>query len=223
MTLGKPVGAFPMQDHMAHFQAHLQYAMDPIFGSNPIVAPVFTPACLEHLKQHLTMWYLTMADTYTSVALGRPYNVLKIEPTLREAQQLLAAALQHVHQDSKEQLAPVGQAMAQMLQMFKQLQQSLAQTPPPMPVDPNLMAQTQALTQTAMAETQRKAAKDQQDLAVAQAKIQAEAARNTEDNLVQERIKAADISAEAAQLQHEQLKTALEAQHKTQSSLGANQ
>jgi hypothetical protein len=35
-------------------------------------------------------------------------------------------------------------------------------------------------------------------------------------------MKAADISAEAAQLQHEQLKTALEAQHKTQSSLGAN-
>jgi hypothetical protein len=220
MTLGKPVGAFPMQDHMAHFMAHLQYALDPIFGSNPIVAPVFIPSCLEHLKQHLTMWYLTMADGYTSTALGRPYNVLKIEPTMREAQKLLAAALQHVHMDSRQQLAPVGQAIGQMMQMMKQLQMQTQPNQPSPPIDPNIVAQVQAVTQTSMAETQRKAQKDQIDAQLEEQKIQADAAKNTEDNLVQERMKAAQLSTEAAQLQHEQLKTALEAQRHTQANLG---
>jgi hypothetical protein len=220
MTLGKPVGAFPMQDHMAHFMAHLQYALDPIFGSNPIVAPVFIPSCLEHLKQHLTMWYLTMADGYTSAALGRPYNVLKIEPTMREAQKLLAAALQHVHMDSRQQLAPVGQAIGQMMHLMKQLQMQMQPNQPSPPIDPNIVAQVQAVTQTSIAETQRKAQKDVIDAQLEEQKIQADAAKNTEDNLVQERMKAAQLSNEAAQLQHEQLKTALEAQRHTQANLG---
>jgi len=220
MTLGKPVGAFPMQDHMAHFMAHLQYAMDPIFGSNPIVAPVFIPSCLEHLKQHLTMWYLTMADGYASTALGRPYNVLKIEPTIREAQKLLAAALQHVHMDSRQQLAPVGQAIGQMMQMMKQLQSQMQPQQISPPIDPNIVAQVQAVTQTSMAETQRKAQKDQIDAQLDEQKIQAAAAKNTEDNLVKERMNAAQLSTDSEQLQHEQLKTALEAQRHTQANLG---
>ena len=36
MTLGKPVGAFPMQDHLAHIQVHLDYLRDPVYGSNPV-------------------------------------------------------------------------------------------------------------------------------------------------------------------------------------------
>ena len=104
MTLGKPVGAFPSQDHMAHFMTHLQYAKDPIFGSNPIVSPIFMPACLEHLKQHLTLWYLMVVDGYASTALGKPFNVLKVGPVIREAQKLISVSTQHVHQDSKEQL-----------------------------------------------------------------------------------------------------------------------
>ena len=218
MTLGKPVGAFPMQDHMAHFMVHLQYAMDPIFGSNPIVAPVFTPACLEHLKQHLTLWYLSMADGYTTVALGKPYNILKVGPTIREAQQLLAAAVQHVHMDSKEQLGAVGQTMAQMLQMLQQMQ---SQSQPP--VDPNIMAQVKSLTDTALAETQRKANKDAQDLTLETQKINNDMIKNTENNLTEERMKAAELSRDAVELQREQLTTVMDAQNKLQANLGVQQ
>jgi len=220
MTLGKPVGAFPMQDHMAHIQSHLGYAMDPVFGSNPIVAPVFLPAVLEHLKQHLTLWYLNQVDGYTSAALGKPFNVLKIEPIMREAQKLLAAATQHVHMDSQEKLMPVAQTMTQMLQLLKQMQSP----PPPDPA-------TAALTQTAMADIQRKAAKDQADIqldgarlqqegAIKQQELQLKAAQNTENNLTEERIKAAELTRDAAALQQEQMKTAIEAQNKIQSKLG---
>jgi len=226
MTLGKPVGAFPRQDHIAHFISHLTYAQDPIFGSNPIVAPAYIPACLEHLKQHLTLWYLSMAEGYTSTALGRHFDILKVQPIANEAQKLLSAALQHVHQDGKEQLGAVSQSIQQMLQMMQKMQ-SDHQTA----VDPNIQAQVQGLVQTAMVETQRKAQKDQADIQFKQAdmqvqakekqdKLDADLIKNTENNLTAERIKAAELSSNAAQLQNEQLQTVIDAQNQIQSHLG---
>ena len=226
MTLGKPVGAFPRQDHIAHFISHLTYALDPIFGSNPIVAPAYIPACLEHLKQHLTLWYLSMAEGYTSTALGRHFDILKVQPVANEAQKLLSAALQHVHQDGKEQLGAVSQSIQKMLEMMQKMQ-----TNQQAPIDPNIQAQVQGLVQTSMAETQRKAQKDQADAQFKQAdmqisikekqdKLDADLIKNTENNLTAERIKAAELSSNAAQLQHEQLKTVIDAQNQIQSHLG---
>jgi len=220
MTLGKPVGAFPMQDHLAHFQVHLDYLKDPLYGSNPIMAPTFLPAVLEHLKQHLTLWYLNQMDGYTSAALDRPFNITKIEPVIREAQKLLAAAGQHVHQDSAEQLSELGPVIQQALEMVQKMKAQ-------QPLDPSI----QALVQTQMAETQRKTAKDQADAQLKQqdmvvigeekaAELQARVLMNTEDNLTEERIKAAELTRDAAALQQEQIKTAIEAQNKIQSNLG---
>jgi hypothetical protein len=225
MTLGRPVGAFPKQDHIAHLLSHISYAKDPVFGSNPIVAPVFAPAVLEHIKQHLTLWYLNQIDGYASAALGKPFDALKVEPIVAEAQKLIAAVGQHVHQDSAQNLAPeVMPAVQQMLQLVKQFQ-------PQTPVDPNVQVQVQALQQTAMAETQRKAQYDKQDLALKaqkqqqdsafdQQKLQTDAVLNTEDNLTEERIKSAELTRDAAELEHEQLKTVLEAHSNIQHNLG---
>ena len=189
MTLGKPVGAFPKQDHIAHFLAHISYAKDPIFGSNPIVAPVFIPACLEHLKQHLTLWYLNQADAYTSAALGSPYDALVPKAIPQESQKLLAAALQHVHQDSAEKLTEVGQGIQQMMALMKALQQQ-----PQLPTDPNIMAQVQALTSTAMAETQRKDAKDKADLGLDQQKLIQDAEIKKADIVGKQQIEAAKLT-----------------------------
>jgi hypothetical protein len=220
MTLGKPVGAFPMQDHMAHLITHIDYFKDPMYGSNPIMAPVFLPAFLEHVKQHLTLWYLNQVDGYTSAALNRPFNVLKVEPIMLEAQKLVAAAGKHVHQDTQplaQDLLPAVQAALQMVQKMQGQQ--------PMPPE------IQALVQTQMAETQRKAAYDESDLKLRASKQQAEDVKdaekmkldlikNTEDNLTQERIKSAELTNDAARLQHEQVQTAIEAQNAIQSNLG---
>ena len=222
MTLGKPVGAFPMQDHLAHIQVHLDYFNDPLYGSSPIMAPTFIPGVIEHLKQHLTLWYLNHMDTYTSTALNRPFNVLKVEPIMREAQQLLAAAGQHVHQDSQQQFSQVQPIIQKMLQLIQQARQNQQ------PQDPGV----QALVQTAMAETQRKTAADQADAQLKAQKqmdekemkgkqLEMDFIMNTEDNLSEERIKSAELSHDAARLQHEQVQTALEAQNLLQSQLGA--
>ena len=188
MTLGKPVGAFPAQDHLAHFISHIQFSQDPIFGGNPIIAPSFIPACLEHLKQHLTLWYLGQADRYTSEALGKPYNILKIQPTMREAQKLLAVSLQHVHMDSKEVLGEVGKTISQMLEMMKKMQQENQK------LDPNVKVQVDALTQTQMAETQRKAAKDQADMQFKMQDMQIMNQEKQDQIVADQQIKAAEIT-----------------------------
>ena len=183
MTLGKPVGAFPMQDHLAHFQVHLDYLKDPLYGSNPIMAGSFIPQCLEHLKQHLTMWYLNMMDGYTSAALDRPFNILKVEPILREAQQLLAAAGQHVHQDAAQTLAGVGPMISQALQLMQKMK---GQQPMP--------PEVQAIVQTQMAETQRKATYDQTDLQLRQQKQLDDKSAKEAKIIADEQMKAAEIT-----------------------------
>jgi len=223
MTLGKPVGAFPPQDHLAHLQIHLDYLRDPVYGSNPIIAPTFVPHCLEHVKQHLTLWYLNQVDGYASVALDRPFNVLKEQKLPHEADKLLGAVVQHVHQDIQETLSGVTPIIQQAMDMLKKLQGQ-----PPM--DPA----TQAFVQTSMAETQRRAQKDQGDLQLNVAKlqqqdsqqaikVQADMIQNTENNLTQERIKSAELTRDAASLQHEQLQTAINAQNELQQTLGGPQ
>ena len=184
MTLGKPVGAFPGQDHLAHIQVLLDYAKNPMYGSNPIIAPAFMPAALEHLKQHLTLWYLDQMDSYASQSLGRHFNVLKEEPIIREAQQLLAASSQHVFMDVPQQfggVAPVMQQMMGIMQQMRQMQQ---------PQDPSV----QALVQTQISETQRKTQADQQRAQIDTAKLAQEAQFKQAEIVASEQEKAADIT-----------------------------
>ena len=70
------------------------------------------------------------------------------------------------------------------------------------------------------AEMQVKAAELQQDNQHFMLKTQSEMAENTENNLTQERIKSAELTRDAADLQHEQLKTAITAQNAIQQTLG---
>lgn len=221
MTFGRHAGAFPRQDHLAHIQVHLDYLQDPMYGANPIMAPAFIPLCLEHLKQHLTLWYLNQVDSYSSAALNRPFNVLKEQTLPQGADQLLAAVAQHVHKDTGETFKALPPIIQNAIAAIKQLSGQP-------PTDPA----TQAFIQTSMAETQRRATKDQaemqleaaklqQDMQLATQKLQADMAKNTENNLTQERIKSADLTRDAANLQYEQVKTALEAQNLIQQTLGA--
>jgi hypothetical protein len=85
-----------------------------------------------------------------------------------------------------------------------------------------------------MAETQRRATKDQAEMQIKAAemqqsnqqfmlKTQSDMAKNTENNLTQERIKSAELTNYAADLQHDQLKTAITAQNAIQQTLGEQQ
>lgn len=217
MTLGKPVGAFPSQEHLAHLQVHLDYAKDPMYGASPIMAPVFIPAMLEHLKQHLTLWYLNAMDAYASNALSEPFDILKVQPIIQEAQKLLAASSQNVHMDSQQQFSGVVPVMQQMIQTIQQLKAQQQ------PTDPSV----QALVQTQMAETQRKATYDQARLQLDNAKLQADTQAKQEKNVADQQIKAAelthDINLLTLEQQHEAQRQQLQAQQQQEIAIQQQQ
>ena len=233
MMLGQAAFAYMEQDHLSHIQSHLDFYKDPIFGSNPMVQPVILPQMVEHLKQHISMWYLNRMNGYVVKTLGRQatdYDDPKVTP---EADKLMAIASQHVTMDTQKVFAQVVPELQNMMQTMQKLKQG--NTPPMTP-------EAQVLLQTSMAETQRLTAKDQADnqlnvqklqnqqqLDVAkltqskqqfESEQQLEVAMQTEKNLTQERIESARLTRDAAKLQQEQVKTATQLQNEAQTYLG---
>jgi len=184
MSTGQPAKAYKEQDHLAHVQGHLDFYQNPIFGGkNPLVMPALLQPLVIHIMEHFEMWYQARMDEYVTQALGEKLDYDNIKITHR-IDKLYALASQHVDQDSQQtfsKIMPIFQDMMQQVQQLKKQQQ------PPMDAD------AQALVQTAMAETQRKAAKDQIDGKMSQAKLQADIA------MEQARLQA-DLSLEQAKL-----------------------
>jgi hypothetical protein len=233
MMLGQSAFAYMEQDHLSHIQTHLEFFKDPIFGMNPMVTPIILPRMMEHIKQHLSMWYLIRMNGYVTKSLGRQADDYDTPQITAQADKLMALASQNVTLDTQKvfaQVVPELQKMMQMMQQFKQ-----TQTPPMTP-------EAQVLLQTSMAETQRLTAKDQADnqlnvqklqnqqqldtAKIGQSQQQFEAeqqlqvAMQTEKNLTQERIESARLTRDAAKLQQEQVKTATELQREAQTYLG---
>ena len=210
MALGKPAFAYPRQDQLAHIQTHLDFALNPMLGSNPLIAPKYIPQVLEHIKQHMMLWYTNQMTEYA--VGGTDVNLQKYQDAkdVKEIDQTVAAASEHVKMDSQEVFAKVAPALQQLGQMMQQLAQ-----PKPMPLDP----ESQAILQSSLAETQRRAAKDQQDVRLAEQDQQVKIAMNTENNLTKERMKEADLTVDEARLRKEQQETAVSLQDVTQQNL----
>ena len=162
LTLGRPVAAFPMQDHLAHLQVHLDYLKSPIFGMSQLIGPVFIPGVLQHVKEHMAYWYSLYIYEQTSNVVGVPLdNFLggKDEHVSAELDRMLAMASQRYMPDIQQSLQGIPAVIQQAQQFLQQFQ-------PPKPQDP---------TQVLMAETQRKAQYDQQKLQIEQARVSREA------------------------------------------------
>lgn len=141
MTMGRPVVAFPMQNHLAHIQDHLSFLESPLFGSSPIAAPVFIPAVLEHLKQHLSFWYVTtvvdLVQNSTNISIKELIN--SDDPNVKgKLDVLFAAASTKVISDaSSDQLKDVPQVIIKAMDTLRQFA-------PPAPMDP-VMVQAKAI------------------------------------------------------------------------------
>ena len=220
MAIGRAAFAYPHQNQLAHIQTHLDFALDPMLGSNPIFAPIFLPPCMEHLKQHIMLWYMGHMNGYVEQSLGKKPEDYDIPGITGDIDKLYALASQHTDMDVKQAFSRVMPAIQKLMQTLQQF----AQKPPMDPAD-------QVILQTSMAETQRRAQKDQTDAALAKARLQGELldknraqqiqiAINAADNLTEERIKTAELTHDAAALQHEQEKTAMTALQGAQETLG---
>ena len=186
MTMGRPAAAYPDQDHLAHIKIHLEYAENPAYGGNPVIGPAFAPHALEHLKQHLTLYYLQSMRSYVAQAAGGKdtLDLHQEKPLTLEAQQALALASTMVDQDSKEDLGKYVQqiqGLAQKVQQANQQQQQAAAESDPT---------AQVILKTQMAETQRK-------MQESQARMQLETQKDSQEY----QIKIAQLQQKVAELQ----------------------
>jgi hypothetical protein len=223
MALGQNAFAYIHQDHLAHIQSHLDFALNPIYGSNPIMASFSLPRSLEHIKQHMVMWYLNRMNGYVTKARGD--KVLTEEEyenkqLTAEIDKVFALASQHVKIDSEK-------AFSQIVPLVQKLMESMQQLSP----KPQLPPEAMVLRETSMAETERRAKKDagelqlkaqqlQQDATEFDRKEQMDIALNSVDNLTKERIETARLTQKDQELQAEQFDTAIRLQNEAQRNLG---
>lgn len=140
MAMGRPVIAFPEQDHLAHIQVLLDFLTNPFFGMSPLIGRKFIPAALQHLNEHMVLWYVN--EFYEAVNAELDEDAPDLgelmkdrSPKVRqEVDRLLAEASDEVMELSSRlfaRLPPVIAAAQQFLQ-------SLA---PELPPDPQLEKQ----------------------------------------------------------------------------------
>jgi len=146
-SLGRPITAFPEQDHIAHLKTHIAYLMSPAFGMNPLIAPDLIPGMLNHIKEHMAMWYVASTVGIASEALGEDVSNLmrdlNEEPEAKqELDRMLAEASTYVISEGAsvfDQLPPVIEQAQQMMQQLAQMMQ-----PPPLP-DPRIELENKKL------------------------------------------------------------------------------
>ena len=173
---GKPIKAFPEQNHDAHIAVHTQFLSDPSLAGNP-AARGLQPVLIAHIAEHIALLYRQRMEAGIGMPLPNLPNIrdpkFKFEDIDPEMDMLISQRAAQVVQQAP-QMAPIqGLAGANQRQNPLQYAQQLAQ----------LEAQAlQQRTQSEIAADQARAqsdiqidqAKAQQDLQVQQAKVQAE-------------------------------------------------
>jgi len=172
-SLGRPVTAFPNQDHLAHLQTHLAYMMSPTFGMNPVFAPVYIPAILNHIKEHIALWYASSVfDVSTDALDGEDLGdvMRNMEPKDTEGRKALDRMLAEA---STAALSEGSQVFAQIPQIIQQAQQVMQQFQQQPIQDPRLALEGQKL----QLDQQKLQADQQADAQRAQMDAQTEAQR----------------------------------------------
>lgn len=125
MAFGRPVQAFPEQDHLAHIQVLLDFLQNPILGSNPLIAQRFMTPALQHLAEHIVYWYLghmvgTVSD-HAGTDIGE-MTKFKDKKTKLEMDKTLAAASPKITEDALKvfsNIPPIIQKAQQLLQSLQ--------------------------------------------------------------------------------------------------------
>jgi hypothetical protein len=191
MTMRRPVVAFPEQDHLAHLQVHLDFLTNPMFGNNKAIGPAFIPMMLDHLKEHMVLWYATQIYQEASDAAQVDIGEIQKDATVEEKQsldKLLATTSQVVTKQSQEAFGQIPQIIEQAIQTLQQMQ-------PPAQQDPSV--------QIAQQQLQNQQAKDQATAQTQQAKLAQDAQLKQADMQQRSADKQMDIQARIQELQTE--------------------
>ena len=176
---GKPIRAFPEQDHDSHIQVHIQFLQDPSLGGNP-GAKGLQPILIAHVAEHIALLYRTRMEASIGMPLPNLPDLrdskFKFEDINPEADMIISQRAAQVVQAAPQMqairgLSDIGQQQGQQnpLQYAQQLAQLEAQA---------LQARTQSQIQADQAKAQSdiaiKQADAKQDIEIAKAKTQVE-------------------------------------------------
>jgi hypothetical protein len=161
---GLPIAAYPGQDHEAHIAQHAAFIQMPVFGSNPTIALKVLPALIQHVADHMALWYadamLIATNTMVQETFHDPRITLDALQSIKGMEapldRLMADLTPDVMQHAKEELEPAMQVIQQAQQLLQKLQ-------PPQPMDPSIVAQH---------DVQRQTEKDQADIANDKAELE---------------------------------------------------
>jgi hypothetical protein len=161
-SVGKPIGAMPNQEHIAHLRVHLAFLQSPMFGQNPTIAPMFVPAIVSHIKDHLLMHYMKISNQGLKAASDA--GQLGNDDAMMEAQ-----AAVEIQQAIEQAIPP------EFLQIVAKAYEQAQQFQPPQPQDPTQAAaavQRETIQQRAQSDQMRIQAQQQRDQIQAQSQAQ---------------------------------------------------
>jgi len=177
LMYGKPIRAFPEQDHDAHIAVHMQFIRDPSLAGNPGVKTM-QPLLIAHIAEHVALLYRQRMQAAIGIPLPNVPNLRDpkfmfddVSPEMdmiisQKAAQVVAASPQ------MEAIKPLLAAQGQQqnpLQYAQQLAQLEAQA-----LKARTQAQINADQAKAQSSMQIKEAEARQDMDIEMAKAQAD-------------------------------------------------
>lgn len=189
LTLGRPIVAFPQQDHEAHINAHCDFFENPFFSALVSSNPGAITALLQNLKEHIVFWYAMKvhqvgsdAATQSAKALDPKSGPVDIgnlpqdndkDPEIgQKYDQMLAAVSVRVMQ-----MATQDQTLQRATQAMAKLQGILQKIQPPQVMDPS-----QASIAIAHMDNQTKQQKIEADQQTAGQKMQQQSASDQQQD-----------------------------------------
>ena len=173
---GKPIRAFPEQDHDAHINVHMQFIQDPSLGGNP-GARNLQPILIAHIAEHIALLYRQRMQTAIGMQLA-PLpdirdNKFKFEDLSPELDMQISQRASEVVQQSPQMaqisaITNIGQEQQQanplqFAQQLAQLEQQMLQM--------KTKQELEIEAAKAQQDMQIKDAETKQDLAIEQAKL----------------------------------------------------
>jgi len=207
---GKPIRAFPEQDHEAHIAVHMQFMQDPSLGGNPAAQKTMAPILIAHIAEHIALLYRQRMEASVNIELpplpnfkDPKFRFKDVDPEMdmlisQRAAQVVQQAPQMKQIEALKGMKGMGQGQQNPLQYAQQLAKLETDA-----LKARTQAQIQADQAKAKSNIEIKQAEARQDLEIEAAKAQADMEakiRKLEAELQLEREK------NAAELQMEMIK-----------------
>lgn len=133
MAMGQPAAVFPHQDHLAHIQVLLDFLKDPLLGSNTLIAPKFVPLALQHLADHIVLWYADQFDKVMSPSLQDTDGVVNLQDAWEEKDAKVRAEIDKLFATASPRITAQTQAtfmkIPELIQQAQQLLQAVSPQP----------------------------------------------------------------------------------------------